>query len=191
MTPVPKLLRPALAACAVALLSAACSKRSDEAPAESAASQAPSPAAAPEDPAAPEPARPPPALAPGAGGPSSLKKGEDKPRRDELAREDDDAFTRIDDAERAFADSKKELDTLLGPLPADKVAGAQPPAPLAAGDTRCPRACKAFDSLRRSGDAICRLAGDADARCTRARDVMKQNATRVAACGCQGSEAPR
>lgn len=89
------------------------------------------------------------------------------------------------EAEALFKSSSADLEKLVGPLKADKATGGTAPAPLASGDARCPKACKAFASLERAGDAICRLAGDKDARCTRARDVIKQNATRVAACGCE------
>lgn len=51
-------------------------------------------------------------------------------------------------------------------------------------DSRCAHACKAFDSLSRAADAICRIAGERDERCTRARDTRDQNRARVQSCGC-------
>jgi hypothetical protein len=55
---------------------------------------------------------------------------------------------------------------------------------LTQGDPRCERACKAFSSLRRAADGVCRLAGDGDARCVRARGIVKDNEARVATCKC-------
>lgn len=180
---------PSLLLVGALLVGAGCAKRADEAPAETAASQAPAPAEAPEGFAAPEspaaPAAAPPPPAPAGGAPPSSLEPEPAPKRGGLARTDED-FSSIAEAEKAFAESSQDLDKLLGPLA--KQIGGRAPAPLASGDTRCPRACKAFDSLRRSGDAICRLAGDADARCTRARDVVEKNKSRVAACGCDTAE---
>jgi hypothetical protein len=86
-------------------------------------------------------------------------------------------------AEAALKQAESELDALLGPRgrTADK-GGA---VPLAAGDARCGDACKAFESLRRAAEAVCRLAGDADARCTRARKIVKENERRVSVCKCE------
>lgn len=68
-------------------------------------------------------------------------------------------------------------------------AGAAAPAPAARKTARaegasCDTACKAFDSLRRAADAICRLAGDDDARCARGKKVVGDNEKRVSSCGC-------
>jgi hypothetical protein len=159
-------------------LSVACAKQGDEAPSQTAASESPAPAAVPASPEAQ--AAPPPGAAPPtslteegeAADEPGLKKGESEPRT-------------LAEAEELFKTSSADLEKLVGPLKADKATGGAAPAPLASGDARCPKACKAFASLERAGDAICRLAGENDARCTRAKDVVKQNATRVAACGCE------
>jgi hypothetical protein len=164
-----------------------CAKRGDEAPAETAASEAPAPAAVPAGPATPveAPAPPPPPQAGQPGGgfapPTSITEGEDDNGQHGLKAAEP---TTVAEAEKAFSTSNQELEKLIGPLKGDKATGGAAPAPLANGDARCPRACKAFDSLKRAGDAICRLAGDTNARCTRAKGVVKQNATRVAVCGC-------
>jgi hypothetical protein len=50
-------------------------------------------------------------------------------------------------------------------------------------DDRCARACKAFASLSRAADAVCRLSEEKE-RCERARRVRDENAKRVAVCGC-------
>ena len=151
----------------------ACAKRADEAaPSETAASQAPMPGAAPmESPAAEAPPPPP---APAATPDSLEKKTEEKGGLAAPERE----YTNLAEAQKAFDESSQELDKLLGKL------GAQGATPLAGGDGRCPQACKAFASLERAGDAICRLAGDTNQRCTKAREVVKQNKARVSACGC-------
>ncbi len=52
-----------------------------------------------------------------------------------------------------------------------------------ASPQRCVAACKAFASLSRAVDAICRLSEDA-AQCERARRTREEQARRVAVCGC-------
>ncbi len=49
-------------------------------------------------------------------------------------------------------------------------------APAAAADkeSRCATACKAFASLKRAADAVCRLAGDDDARCDHAKKLVER-----------------
>jgi hypothetical protein len=49
---------------------------------------------------------------------------------------------------------------------------------------RCGNACGAMVSMRHAVDAICRMAGDGDARCTDARRTLKDSETKVAGCGC-------
>ncbi|MGD0524610.1 MAG: hypothetical protein ABSE49_05685 [Polyangiaceae bacterium] len=49
---------------------------------------------------------------------------------------------------------------------------------------RCGNACTAMSSMRRAVDAICRLAGETDARCTDARRTAKESEAKVAGCGC-------
>ena len=53
-----------------------------------------------------------------------------------------------------------------------------------AAESRCGNACGAMSSMRRAVDAICRMAGDADARCTDARKTLKDSEAKVAGCGC-------
>ena len=50
--------------------------------------------------------------------------------------------------------------------------------------TPCETACRALASMGRAADAICRLAGDADARCSSARKRVEDSSSRVAACRC-------
>lgn len=48
----------------------------------------------------------------------------------------------------------------------------------------CDTACKAFSSLERASDAVCRLDGSGGQRCDRARRIRDDARQRVASCGC-------
>ena len=48
----------------------------------------------------------------------------------------------------------------------------------------CDTACKAFSSLTRASDAVCRLDTDGGKRCERARQIREDASHRVASCGC-------
>jgi hypothetical protein len=48
----------------------------------------------------------------------------------------------------------------------------------------CENACRALASMKRAADAICRLAGSGDARCTDAQRKVESSVSRVAVCGC-------
>ena len=87
-------------------------------------------------------------------------------------------------AEAALKQAETDLDALVGKQ--GRAAGAA--TPLAAGDPRCPNACKAFESLRRAADAVCRLAGDGTERCTKARAIVKASEGRLSACKCELSK---
>jgi hypothetical protein len=117
-------------------------------------------------------------------------------------------YVSIADAEAALARAESELNQALvastasadgapkRKAPSAPAAGAAPPSPAkpgaladeeASGDSvanRCAVACRAFGSLRRAADAVCRLAGEADARCKRAQGVVNQSRSRVSACSC-------
>ena len=60
--------------------------------------------------------------------------------------------------------------------------------PLSTGDLRegpaCATACRAIGSMKRAVDAICRMAGEADPRCTDARKTLADSVERTAGCGC-------
>jgi hypothetical protein len=59
------------------------------------------------------------------------------------------------------------------------------PARLESRETSaCETPCRAIASMRRAVTTICRLAGEEDARCTSAREVLKTNEKRVSTCGC-------
>lgn len=48
----------------------------------------------------------------------------------------------------------------------------------------CEMACKAFSSLERASDAVCRLDADGGQRCERARRIRDEARLRVASCSC-------
>lgn len=85
----------------------------------------------------------------------------------------------VQEAEKALDEAAANLSKLLG---SGRAAGDA--TRLSAGDPRCPEACKAMGSLRRAAAAVCRLAGDATERCSRAKSIVKDNELRVAACKC-------
>lgn len=117
--------------------------------------------------------------------------------------EDDAALATLEQAEAALARAKAELETALV---TDKAKGGEG-APATGGPARrragraeeseakaspaakavspCINACRAFASLERAAAAVCRLAGDANERCSRARRVLADSGERVTACRCQ------
>ena len=164
--------------------------------ATSASSAAPATAeeAKPESPAAaPEPAPPPPA------GPQGL----DQPKS-KKAQHDTADFTNLEDAERALNQAKADLDRLALAEPApsigrnatedraaekdSKSARRAPSAAGAAAPTKsnavCDDACRAFSSLTRAANAVCRLDGSSGSHCTRAKHVLSDAQQRVASCSC-------
>lgn len=62
-------------------------------------------------------------------------------------------------------------------------ADAAPAAPAKEANS-CETACKAFSSLLRASDAVCRLDTDGGKRCERARQIREDASQRVASCGC-------
>ena len=124
--------------------------------------------------------------------PTSLTTGEKKTKGP--------AFSNLADAEAALARENQKLVAMYAPPAMGGAtrktgAGSKPSAargqsstaPAAAADkeSRCATACKAFASLQRAADAVCRLAGEDDARCDHAKKVVTENGRRVAECGCQ------
>lgn len=57
----------------------------------------------------------------------------------------------------------------------------------AAGVSQCGRACRALASMRRSVQGLCRLTGDTNERCTKARRRLAEAGTRVREAGCSCS----
>lgn len=62
-------------------------------------------------------------------------------------------------------------------------ADAAPAAPAKEASS-CETACKAFSSLTRASDAVCRLDTEGGKRCDRARQIREEASQRVASCGC-------
>ena len=62
--------------------------------------------------------------------------------------------------------------------------GAAEEAPHAKEVSACETACKAFSSLTRASDAVCRLDSDGGQRCERAKKIREDASRRVASCGC-------
>jgi hypothetical protein len=54
----------------------------------------------------------------------------------------------------------------------------------AATPSPCESPCRAIASMRRAVSAICRIAGDADARCDGAKKTLADSESRVKTCGC-------
>jgi hypothetical protein len=163
------------------------------------------------------PAAPPPAAEPAPAAPSSLQ-SDQSAERDEFARVpiSEQRSRTIADLEVALAEferAKAELEGALrqssnaasggaAPGSAPAPARARPSSPpraeaeapkdraekKAASETSCQLACRAFASLERAADSVCRLAGPSDDRCTRAREIVTANTPRVASCGCRPDE---
>jgi len=65
-----------------------------------------------------------------------------------------------------------------------KRAESESAAPRAKEASPCETACKAFSSLERASDAVCRLDNEGGQRCQRARQIREDAARRVQSCGC-------
>lgn len=117
------------------------------------------------------------------------------------------------EAEQLLARAKAELDQLAlnqapasaagAPAPAPATAAPEAPAdraqraeksaaadeaeapPAPAPPNPCETACRAFASLGRASDAVCRLDSQGGQRCERARQIRDDAARRVASCGCK------
>jgi len=87
----------------------------------------------------------------------------------------------LEEAEQSLARDEAGLGRML--TEADQ---AQLSQPSAAGGETCRSVCAALGSMRRSAAAVCRLAGDYDERCQRAKQTVTRNEGRVrdTACGC-------
>jgi hypothetical protein len=166
------------------------------------APEAPRSESAPAESAAPPP---PPAEAPA---PASAATSLDETEANEERREDalqapekhDELGAAVAELERA----RTELEGALAPRAsrpaatagagasrsgdADAARAPAAPAPKAekkSSESSCSTACRAFTSLEHAANAVCRLAGGKDARCTHAREVLGDAQKRVAVCGCQ------
>lgn len=138
---------------------------------------------------------------PATAAPTSLQASDQEPEPTTLA-----------EAEQLLERARADLDRLaLGePVPppasaAQGAAGAPPPSPAPAPQhersraekkaaaeaeapakeaSGCETACKAFSSLERASDAVCRLDSSGGQRCARARQIREDAARRIASCAC-------
>ncbi|MBI3200508.1 MAG: hypothetical protein HYZ29_03125 [Myxococcales bacterium] len=155
-------------------------------------------------PPAPEPASPagpqssPQGYSPSPEQPSSTTSPKAEDERRESVGSDGAGFSTVAEAEAALDQANAELNPKTR---ADKTSDGKPkrpsdspaPKPAATGapqgsaPDRCVNACKAFASLKRAAAAVCRLAGEGDARCKRAQAIVQDNEVRVAVCKCPGN----
>jgi hypothetical protein len=166
----------------LALFGASCARRAAPAPATPA--ESPGYGTPSQQPGYPEPAQP---SAP------PMPTTESQPKSSSLPKDEDAAFSSVEEAQAALDRAREELDGMSAVAKKPQASGpgaTTPPAkaseaPLAGADSRCANACRAFASLKRAADGVCRLTDETDARCTKARAIVKQNEPRVAACSCQ------
>ena len=127
--------------------------------------------------------------------------GDDSPKSKAPVRGQDE-FTSLEAAERALNQAKSDLDRLALAEPSPTVGRAAPgdranekksdkgaaPSAGAAANTApsplCENACRAFSSLTRAANAVCRLDGNSGTHCTRAKRVVSDSQHRVASCSC-------
>jgi len=126
----------------------------------------------------------------------------------ELTPEDEPEPKTLAEAEALLDKARADLDRLAlndlarsGAAPAAAPGGAPSPAPRARAEARrddkgadnaqeakaadaCETACKAFSSLTRASDAVCRLDADGGRRCERARQIREEASHKVKSCGC-------
>ena len=125
-------------------------------------------------------------------------------RGDALTAEQDAEPTTLADAEALLEKARAQLDQLAlndvrsAPAPAAAAPAPQPEArrtekssasqkaeaEQAKPANPCETACKAFSSLTRASDAVCRLDAGDGKRCERARRIHEDASQRVASCGC-------
>ncbi|MCA9645198.1 MAG: hypothetical protein H6718_10010 [Polyangiaceae bacterium] len=89
-------------------------------------------------------------------------------------RKEEPQFTDLKSAEKALIAADLELVDLLKGATA-----------LSDSDARCERACRAFASLERAAEGVCRLAGESDDKCSHARARVKVHSERLKACDCK------
>jgi hypothetical protein len=112
----------------------------------------------------------------------------DIPQRSRLEESDQD--DELAQAEQALAQADTQLQSLAHAPPAQAPAGAGAGAPKpkkrgASAARDCETTCKAFASLVRARDAICRIAGQDNERCARANDIVERRERQRDACACK------
>jgi hypothetical protein len=134
--------------------------------------------------------------------PAPAPQGLSEPKRAEAAQDRDEELTTLEGAERALNQAKSDLDRLAlaepAPAPPSRAAGraekkdssrgasaAGAAAPTTSGPSaQCDNACRAFASLTRAANAVCRIDGDGGAHCTHAKRVVSDSERRVSSCTC-------
>jgi hypothetical protein len=153
------------------------------------------------------------AAAPTSGAPPAVPAAEAPSSASAVEAEADEAEpTTLAEAEALLEKARADLDRLAlnESAPGGSVEAAPPPSPASAGAPRrqneekraeqaaadhapapkkdanpCETACKAFSSLERASEAVCRLDAEAGGkRCERARQIREDAARRVASCAC-------
>ena len=143
------------------------------------------PAAAEESqslPAGPPPPAPAPAPAPAAAA-SEPARGDALDGGDELARAEQELAAADRELSAANAESKPAKSEQHEGAPG-RGAGAAKPKSSAPSQNACVTTCKAFASLVRARDSICRIAGDDGERCTHANEIVERHTPRSTSCGC-------
>ena len=151
---------------------------------------------------APPPAEAAPIAAPASPAPAAAPQGLDDASPTRKGAPLDQEFATLEAAERALNQAKADLDRLALAEPAKQLGrsaasggasekkdrAAEPPKASAAGSTApsalCENACRAFSSLSRAANAVCRLDGNGGSHCTRAKRVLADSQLRVASCSC-------
>jgi hypothetical protein len=90
------------------------------------------------------------------------------------------------DAELSGAPAKQSRDESEQPAQAPGGQGAAAKPKSSAAQNTCATTCKAFASLLRARDAICRIDGGDGERCTHANQIVLRHTERSAGCGCSG-----
>lgn len=179
------------------LLLVACGRSAEPAPTVPQGVPEPAASAAPPPPAA-EAAEQAPAPEPTPAAPASTRMNEaEEEKRDEgfaKPADKDDLGQAVAELERARTEferafPKQKAGASSAPAGAAASRGAdldQAPAKPAkkAEESSCSTACRAYSSLGRAATAVCRLAGEKDARCAHAHQVVTDAQRRVAVCGC-------
>jgi hypothetical protein len=104
------------------------------------------------------------------------------------------ARAELDHGRPPHEERERTTDTQGAPQPsADAASGAvrpttpaAPGAPSTSREAACASPCRALASLRRAVEALCRMTGSEDARCTSARRTLNESVANVAHCSCHG-----
>lgn len=123
----------------------------------------------------------PPAPAPPASSPASSDalEGEDELTRAERELAAADQELSGSDAETSAAEAERH-----DAAPGRGSAPAKPKSSAPQQQNPCATTCKAFASLVRARDSICRITGSDGERCTRATEIVERHTARSTSCGC-------